>query len=348
MRVAVDEVGEKAEHSGFTLRRRVSSYPRPRASPRTDPLNESIRLGSIFGIEIKLHWSMPLLLTVFLIGLAPSFGETYAEGLFTAALLLLALESIVLLHELGHSLVAKAYGLQVIDITFWPLGGMARMSRIPEETKIEATIALAGPLVNLALALLTLPIVMIAGDSALGGIAWTFVLMNLVLGGFNLLPAFPMDGGRVLRAVLARDGNWLAATERAVRIGRWVALAMVLLALSPYGSFMLIFIAGFVWISGQKELMAMRMRHTGSPFDMSGIADSLRSAAEQAGFGEPPFRRTSDDTGDSAPPWTSNARRPQPAGDGHAPGARRWTDEEIAKLEGFHGPLRSFKDAEDA
>jgi len=319
-------------------------------TPAPDPiaLNDSIRLGSIFGIEIKLHWSMPLLLIVFLVGLAPSFGETYAEGLFNAALLLLALESIVLLHELGHSLVAKAYGLQVIDITFWPLGGMARMSRIPEETKIEATIALAGPAVNLALALITLPIVMIAGDSALGSIAWTFVLMNLVLGGFNLLPAFPMDGGRVLRALLARNGDWLAATEKAVRVGRWMALAMFVLAVTDFFSVMLAFIAIFVWISGQKELMSTRMRHTGSPFNMSGFADMMRNAAGQAGASGPTFSRTTEQTGDDRPPWTSDARRPQPAGDGHAPAGRGWTDEEIAKLEGFHGRLRGFKDAEDA
>jgi Zn-dependent protease len=320
----------------------------PTPAPDPIPLNDSIRLGSIFGIEIKLHWSMPLLLTVFLIGLAPSFGETYAEGLFTATLLLLALEMIVLLHELGHSLVAKAYGLQVIDITFWPLGGMARMSRIPEETKIEATIALAGPAVNLALALLTLPIVAIAGDSAFGGLAWTFLLMNLVLGGFNLLPAFPMDGGRVLRALLARNGDWLAATEIAVRVGRWMALAMFILAFTDFGSGMLVFIAAFVWISGQKELMSTRMRHTGSPFNMSGFADMMRNAAEQAGAGGSAFSRATDETGDERPPWTSNARRPQPAGDGHAPAGRGWTDEEIAKLEGFHGRLRGFKDAEDA
>ncbi|MCB9905806.1 MAG: site-2 protease family protein [Planctomycetes bacterium] len=304
-------------------------------------MNESIRLGSIFGIEIKLHWSMPLLLLVFLFGLSGSMG------FFNAALLLLALESIVLLHELGHSLVAKSYGLQVIDITFWPLGGMARMSRIPEDTKIEATIALAGPAVNLLLALVTMPVLAFAGDSSIGQLAWIFVLMNLTLGGFNLLPAFPMDGGRVLRALLARDGDWLRATERAVRIGRWVALAMAILGFSPYGSFMLVFIAGFVWISGQKELMAMRMRHTGSPFGMGGLEEMLRRAAGDPG-GAPPARDASDERDTGGAPWTSSAHRPQAAGDGHPHAGRGWSDEEIAKLEGFHGRLRSFKDAEDA
>jgi Zn-dependent protease len=281
---------------------------------------------------------MPLLLLVFLFGLSGSMG------LMNAALVLLALELIVLLHELGHSLVAKAYGLQVIDITFWPLGGMARMSRIPEDTKIEATIALAGPAVNLALALVTLPMVVVAGNGPLADLLWTFVWMNLVLGGFNLLPAFPMDGGRVLRAVLARKGDWVRATEQAVRVGRWLALAMVIFAFAPQGSFMLIFIAGFVWISGQKELMSMRMRHTGSPFDMSGIEDMLRKAAGGPAASASGYTDTADDSGDAQSRWTSSARRPQPAGDGHSHGGRGWTDEEIAKLEGYHGPLRSFKD----
>lgn len=289
---------------------------------------------------------MPLLLIVFWIGLAPNFGGNFYEGLFFSALLLLALESIVLLHELGHSLVAKAYGLQVVDITFWPLGGMARMSRIPEETKIEATIALAGPAVNFALALLALPVLLISSGSQFGDLVEMFILMNLVLGGFNLLPAFPMDGGRVLRALLARDGDWLAATEKAVRIGRWVALGMVIWAFAVPIQWMLLFIAGFVWIAGQKELMSTRVRHTGTPFNMAGLGEMLRKAAGQPAEGVPPYEHAPRDSSSAGAPWTSNARRPQTAAGGSAPSGRGWSDEEIAKLEGYHGPLRKFKDAD--
>lgn len=327
-------------------------------------MNDSIRLGSIFGIEIKLHWSMPLLLLVFWVGLAPSVtpqGAGMAAGLFNAALLLLALESIVLLHELGHSLVAKAYGLKVVDITFWPLGGMARMSQIPEDTRIEATIALAGPAVNFVLAALALPIAAIAGTTGLGALAWNFVWMNLLLGGFNLLPAFPMDGGRVLRALLARDGDWLRATERAVRIGRWVALGIVVLSLAAgMGNFlMLLFIAGFVWIAGQKELMAMRMRHTGTPFDLGGLGDALRRAAAGAGAGAPGAGPSSGFGGpggagapfdvplDDAEPREATARRPADARPRAQERGHGFSDEEIAELEGFHGKLRSFRRTDD-
>lgn len=318
-------------------------------------MNDSIRLGSIFGIEIKLHWSMPLLLLVFWVGLAGSLtppGSGMSVGLLNAGLLLLALETIVLLHELGHSLVAKAYGLKVVDITFWPLGGMARMSQIPEDTRIEATIALAGPAVNFVLAALALPVAAIAGESMIGALSWNFVWMNLLLGGFNLLPAFPMDGGRVLRAVLARDGDWLRATERAVRIGRWVALGIVLMSFATnFGNLlMLLLIAGFVWVAGQKELMAMRMRHTGTPFNLGGLGEALRRAAAGAGAGaaggspRAPFDVPVDDLRDDEPRETT-ARRPADAPRSHGGFERGhgFSDEEIAELEGFHGKLKSFR-----
>ena len=305
-------------------------------------MNDSIRLGTIFGIEIRLHWSMPILLFVFWVGLAPSFGGL-PQGLLVSGLLLLALETIVLLHELGHSLVARSYGLEVIDITFWPLGGMARMSRIPEDSRIEATIALAGPGVNLALAALALPAAALLGPEGLGGMLWAFVWMNLVLGGFNLLPAFPMDGGRVLRAVLARGGDWLGSTERAVRIGRWVALLMVVFAWFT-GQWMMLFVAGFVWISGQKELMATRMRHTGSPFDLSAMSEVLRRAAAGGAGGVGGVAFDADERGDEGP------RRPEspPQRPAAGPGGG-FSDDDIAELEGFHGRLKSFRrDADDA
>ena len=310
-------------------------------------MNESISLGRLFGIEIKLHWSMPVLLLVFLFAIQGSMGI----GLFGAAMLLLSLEAIVLLHELGHSLVAKSYGLQVIDITFWPLGGMARMSRIPENTRIEATIALAGPAVNFVLAGIAMPIAWLAGGTEFGALTGTFALMNLVLGGFNLLPAFPMDGGRVLRALLARKGDWLRATEQAVRVGRWMALLMLLFGVFTSASFMLVFVAGFVWISGQKELMAIRMRHTGSPFDLRGMQDAVRRAGGGGGgplagpgipFGADP--REAEGLDNAA--HDGQARRPH--GDSSQPQQEQqgWSDEDIADLEGYHGRLRNFHDDE--
>lgn len=197
----------------------------------------------------------------------------------------------VLLHELGHSLVARRFGIRVYDITLWPLGGMARMDHIPEKPKVEAAVAIAGPAVNFVLAVI--------GALAVGlGVLWQtahgdwrsvfregepghlgttfgvlFVVYNLVLGTFNLLPAFPMDGGRVLRAVLGRFHDWVRATEIAVRVGRWIAFAMFAFGIWLWirggfdgGVFSLLAIALFIGWAGARELWAVRLRHGQFPF----------------------------------------------------------------------------------
>jgi Zn-dependent protease len=220
-------------------------------------VNGSIKIGSILGITLRLH---VLLLVMFGV-LVFVFQEP--------PLVLLVLFGCVLLHELGHSLVALAFGIRVVDITLWPLGGMARMTQIPESTRIEGLIAIAGPAVNFLLALLGFVLGM-PWDPASGSelLAW-FVGLNLVMGLFNLLPAFPMDGGRLLRAFLGWRGNWLAATESAVRIGRWFALLLGVLGLTgiPWvpalaeSNWVLPLIALFIWISGSQELAAVRARH---------------------------------------------------------------------------------------
>lgn len=178
----------------------------------------------------------------------------------------------VFLHELGHSLVAQANGIRVTDITLWPLGGMARMAEIPEDPKLEAKIAIAGPVVNLVIALVLLPFS--SGFQAAASFGTspidTIVFINLMLGLFNLIPAFPMDGGRLLRAYFARKRSWLAATERAVAIGRQLALVAVIVTvascITSIGTgapvpWMLPIIAGFIWYTGTQELWATRRRH---------------------------------------------------------------------------------------
>jgi len=198
----------------------------------------SIKIGSILGITLRVH--------VLLLGL---LGVLIVMGV--PPLVFVILFGSVLLHELGHSLVALAFGLRVVDITLWPLGGMARMSQIPESTRIEALIAVAGPAVNFLL----------AGGGTLAGLPpdGAFVSWNLAMGLFNLLPAFPMDGGRLLRAFLGRRGNWLGATESAVRIGRWFALLLCLIGFA--GVYTLPLVGVFVWWSGVQELALVRARH---------------------------------------------------------------------------------------
>ncbi|MBK7641577.1 MAG: site-2 protease family protein [Planctomycetes bacterium] len=212
-------------------------------------MNGSIKIGSILGITLRLHILLLVLFGVLIVG-----GQ---DPLIYAILF-----GCVLLHELGHSLVALAFGIRVVDITLWPLGGMARMSRIPESTLIEGLIALAGPAVNFLL----------AGLGHLAGGVWggPFAFVNLLMGLFNLLPAFPMDGGRLLRALLGSNGRWLLATERAVRIGRWFAVLLCVAGVTGFGPWLapnlaLPLVGIFVWYSGSQELAAVRARHADRP-----------------------------------------------------------------------------------
>jgi Zn-dependent protease len=213
-------------------------------------VNGSIKIGSVFGITLRLH----VLLLVM-----------YAVLVFkteVSPLVLLILSGCVLLHELGHSLVALAHGIRVVDITLWPLGGMARMTQIPESTRIEGLIAIAGPAVNFLLAALGFLAWTLSGAPFEGGLLEWFIGANVLMGLFNLLPAFPMDGGRLLRAFLGRKGNWLAATEQAVGFGRVLALLLCVLGLVRFPELLMLPLIGvFVWWSGAQELAVVRARH---------------------------------------------------------------------------------------
>jgi len=175
----------------------------------------------------------------------------------------------VVLHELGHALAARAYGIGTRDITLYPLGGVASLERMPENPGREIAIALAGPAVNIVIAGVLFS--GFVGASLLS--VWTAVgqfggldqflanvmVANVVLAVFNLLPCFPMDGGRVLRAFLATQVSRVRATEIAVRIGSLVAVAFICVGLYS-GHFGLIAVAVMVWLLGQAELASVRMR----------------------------------------------------------------------------------------
>jgi len=223
-------------------------------------MNWSLPLGKPFGIRLRAHW-------LFLAMLVWAFA--FWGGL-RPVLLLCFLFFFVVLHELGHSLVARRFGIQVRDITLLPIGGMARLQGGPPTPGAELWIALAGPAVNVVLAvLLTLlgtPLAVWAAALRWPVLVWllegvlVLVVLNVVLAVFNLLPAFPMDGGRVLRAWLARRRGMVAATETAARVGRWVALAMAVVGLLR-PSFMLVAIALFIYLAGKQEEFAVRRRH---------------------------------------------------------------------------------------
>ena len=292
--------------------------------------SSSFRLGKVFGITVQIHWMWFLLPLLFI-------GQGPAAFLF-GTLGFVALFGIVFLHELGHCMAARHYGIKVLDITFWPLGGMARMSELPEDPKIEGVIAAAGPLVNFALAAIAVPVIIAFGVMGLegpAGLAVWFVKINLLLGGFNLIPAFPMDGGRILRAYLARTRDWVEATEIAVKTGRIAAILMVPTAVYfGFQACMLIFIAGFIWFAGARELWAVRLRHGHSPFGGMPNASPFGSGQTNETWAETegsPFQSAPEFTGDVVP-----ERQP----------GQGFSESDLKRLENFHGRLRR-PDADD-
>ena len=236
----------------------------------------SFPLFSIRGIMLRVHITFPLIL----IWGAIQFGILNGQGLAGAifgVIVFILLFIIVVLHELGHSFAAQYYGVPVKEIVLLPIGGVARLASIPEEPLKEFVIAIAGPLVNFVLAGL-LFVVALASDQEIGNIfdleglmagmtrlslssifAYVFV-SNLFLGIFNLIPAFPMDGGRVLRALLATQMNYVTATRIAVVIGQNLALLFGLWGFLG-GGFFIILIAIFIYFGAGQEAEAVQIRH---------------------------------------------------------------------------------------
>jgi Zn-dependent protease len=233
----------------------------------------SFALGRAFGIPVYVH---PTFLLLPLYVLFKTSGAGTLGMLFSLAALL-AIFGCVVLHEFGHALTARAFGIRTHDVTLYPIGGVARLERMSERPIEEVLIALAGPAVNFVLVLLLTPLLLagvatdqfggdlvrLAAEPALLPLAAQFVatlwMGNLILLGFNLVPAFPMDGGRVLRALLAMGLGRLRATEIAVAVGMCVAVLMGA-ATFFLGNPMLVLVAVFVCFMGQMELIAVRNR----------------------------------------------------------------------------------------
>ena len=213
----------------------------------------SLHITTVFGIPIRLHLS--LLLLAFYLGWRM---DSLAIGVFVAALLMFS----VVLHELGHSLVAQRLGIRVREINLLFFGGMAVMERMPARARSELWLAAAGPAVSLSLSLLAG--LLWWGLAATTGFSVIPLLLlsaiNLGLGLFNLVPAFPMDGGRILRALLAKRMGRLRATFIAARIGKLLAFVLGLLALM-HGNFLLLAVAAFVFFAGAREYHMARIQH---------------------------------------------------------------------------------------
>ena len=224
----------------------------------------SFPIGRLLGIPVRLHFTF-LLLPLCSAWLGHAVTGQVRVAAWSAVMVLMVF-GCVLLHELGHCVVARRFGSQVMGITMMPIGGVAWMSHLPERPREEAAVAIAGPLVNVALLALLLPCtgwsVLFEGWSRLPA-AWSDIpgalaRGNLVLCTFNLIPAFPMDGGRLLRAGLATLLPFARATEWAARIGRMVAL--VLMAIGLGGVPLLVVAAAFVFVAAGREAGAVRQR----------------------------------------------------------------------------------------
>lgn len=238
-------------------------------------MNWSLKLLKVKGIDIKVHLTFVLILIWAAYRWSVSTGEGMQGALFGIVATLLLFLSVTL-HELGHSLQALKYGVKVRNITLMPMGGLAHMESIPEDPNKELRIALAGPLVNFAIAALLIGLgalldarALISFDElieSLGRVSWSGLLAyltstNIILGLFNLIPAFPMDGGRILRALLARKMDHAKATRIAAQIGQGLALLMGLWGFMS-GSWTLVLIAIFVWMGAGQESQGAQVKHT--------------------------------------------------------------------------------------
>jgi Zn-dependent protease len=231
----------------------------------------SFRLGTWLGFPIRVNLSFLLLLGFVLI---------WMGGLAGVALALMAAGS-VLVHELGHALMARHLGVPVAGIELHFFGGAAQMSDLPRRPEDEIAVAAAGPAVSFALAGIGHGLAAVSGLQVAAVFGW----VNLVLALFNLLPAFPSDGGRILRAFLARRRGLVGATEIAVKVGRVVCVALAIAGF--FWSFQLVLIAAVLWMMGSAERLGARLR--GDSGAWQGESRPLISEVEYF----PPSRRPS-------------------------------------------------------
>jgi Zn-dependent protease/CBS domain-containing protein len=228
----------------------------------------SFRVGTVAGIGVRIH--VTFLIFVAWIALSQGLLSGHVERALAGVGLLLSVFTCVLLHELGHAFAARRFGIRTRDIVLLPIGGVARLERMPEKPSQEIRVAVAGPLVNVAIAsvlwlLRTFVIPRDVWDSIGPGALDTLLWINLVMIGFNLIPAFPMDGGRVLRAVLAMRMTYIRATRIATWIGQGLAIAFGIAGvfLEPH---MLVLVGLFVFLAAGEEYAMVAARVTMGSF----------------------------------------------------------------------------------
>lgn len=256
---------------------------RPSTFPNL-PMRWSIKIATIAGIEVRIHLTFLLLLAFIGISYYLAGGK---EAALEGVGFILVIFVCVLLHEFGHAVAAKAFGIHTPDITLLPIGGVARMQRMPDKPHQELIIALAGPAVNVVIAGLLFLVIGLkvnwgeAADLAdpSGSILAKVAAVNVMLVLFNLIPAFPMDGGRVLRSLLAMVVGHAKATLAAARIGQ--GLAFVLGFVGLFANPLLIFIALFVYLGASSENAMAQMKEASAG---ARVADAM--VTEFVGLGE--------------------------------------------------------------
>ena len=235
-------------------------------------MNRSLKLFSVRGIDLRLHITFPLILGWAALQFGMIFGSLNGAIFGIAAITILFV--LVTLHELGHSFAAQYYGVPVKQIILTPIGGMAQLMRMPEKPLQELVIAIAGPAVNVVIAILMLALALssgielstllsttgrLAGATPLSLFSYIFI-SNIFLAVFNLLPAFPLDGGRILRALLALRLDYARATNIAAAFGRVLAVLVGIYGLIN-GSFFLLLIAIFIFGAATQEARATQVSH---------------------------------------------------------------------------------------
>lgn len=231
-------------------------FSKPTAADRRD--RWSWHIGRILGIPTRIHATFVLVL----LWIGFSTWNDFNSGLAVAVAigLSLAVFACVLLHEFGHALVARRFGIETRRITLLPIGGVAELERAPEDPRAEMWIAAAGPAVNFAiaavLAVIGFGLGIFAGSGLLAVVFSSLLAANLMLGLFNLVPAFPMDGGRVFRAWAAHRYSRVRATQMATKLGRALAIGFGLWGIWASNP-VLVLVAMFVWFAAGRELAAV-------------------------------------------------------------------------------------------
>jgi Zn-dependent protease/predicted transcriptional regulator len=226
-------------------------------------------VARVAGINIDIHATFLILLAWIAL---VDYGQGHsASAAIAGVLLTLAIFASVVLHEFGHALTAARVGVKTKSITLLPIGGVAHLERMPERPRDELMIAIAGPAVTLAIIAVLYLLLLVTGGSVTpptsrvvtaGSFIAQVMWVNIILAVFNLLPAFPMDGGRVLRAALAMRMSFARATEIAARFGKVFAVLFALLGLLVVNNPFLVIIAAFVWLSAAAESAMVQMKES--------------------------------------------------------------------------------------